>query len=468
MRRSRRGLRWLIGGGLTGAGALLALGACLEAPSLDECYSARDCPTAMACTAGVCGVPVPSTDGGFVDGPRLDMLADTTPPDVTTPTDVTVPVPDAGQPAAVRCEALREDDGTLIYDIIHERESDAAVYVDAVHVDGRIAVVWQGPEPTHTRVACHTPGGATSEPYLYEGRPIDAGRPSIARQPDRLVAAWAGVAGANTQVEVQAFDLDCGEALASGALGAEGFADVQLAASRERLQVAARVGVGDDTGLGGLYYSELGRRLELAAAIPADELTLRSFALSDDGFGPVFALAGPHDAGGVVYDGVIAFRYNLFDARLTLSGVGITRAHIDGMLPIGGSAFVIGWSATDATGAVTRRLTEVTLDEVDPRIWAQKNYGTGAGRLDTPPDLAYDLDLARTVVVTADEGLVQFRSLAPRDLQTPLVTLDIAPGENPAVVVLDRGEYGVLYSTHLDGQTYLKLARVTCTALEPR
>ncbi len=474
MRRSRTRLA----GACLGGGVLLALGACLEAPSLDECYSARDCPTAMACNQGFCGEPFPSTDGGFSDGPGDVSPPDVLPPDMLPPDGMT---PDRGPPPTVVCEARRDDDGALAYEILHSEAGAGAVRVDAVPSGDRIAVIWQGPERV-TRVACYAPDDVVpdADALLYGGGGVEVGRPSIVHQTrppaageergeERLIAAWIQGEGEGTELVVRGFDPACGEDRRGGASAAAHLADVQLTATPTRLTLATRYNALPTREIGQIHVELLGPGDVIAPGEVEGigDTLVRSFAIADDGLSPAYALVSPFGVGPAQRDGFFVQRYGQIET-LTLSEGETRRVYVDGLVPLGQTAFMVTWRMGADEGDRERHLAEVVLDGGRVRLETSKHFATVPGELDQPADLAFDEGLGRSAVVTADDGTVRFWSLDARDERTPSVELELVTGENPAIVVLGRGDYGVLYSTHLDGLTYLKLARVTCTAPVPQ
>lgn len=465
-----RPMRRRLAGACLGGAVLMALGACLEAPSLEQCYSAQDCPTAMACNQGLCGGPLPPPDGGFPDGLRLDH---------TVPIDMAPDVvpPDMAPPPTVVCEARRDDDGALAYQILHIEEGEGAVRVDAVPSGDRVAVIWQGPDRA-TRVACHAPDDVVpdADALLYGGGGVEVGRPSIVHQTlppaagaergeERLVAAWIQGEGEGTELVVRAFDPACGEGRRGGVSAATHLADVQLTAAPTRLTLATRYNALPAREIGQIHLEVLGPGDVIAPGEVEGigDTLVRSFALADDELSPAYAIVSPFGVGPAQRDGFFVQRYGQVET-LTLSEGETRRVYVDGLVPLGQTAFMVTWRMGADEGDRERHLAEVVLDGPRTRIETTKHFATVPGELDQPADLAFDEGLGRSAIVSADDGTVRFWSLDARDERTPSVELELVTGQNPAIVVLGRGDYGVLYSTQLDGLTYLKLARVTCTA----
>lgn len=438
MTTTRRGPRAALGG-LVGFAALGAIGvACLEAPTLDDCYSVADCPGALFCVEGLCTDELP--DAG--------------------------PEPDAGPPPSVTCAAELDDDGALAYDVLFQAPSGAPLRLDAVAVDGRLAVAWQGPESTTTRVACFTPGeAAEADPFVFQGSDIGASRPAIARDDARLVAAWTDGKDDGSKVVVQGFGLDCVPGAATGQLDGDSFSDVQLAAGGGRLTLGARHTRRDRDQFGLLYFSELGPRLTPGPFNVDARTVAHSFALADDGGGPAVSwtqfLEDPFGESG---DDVVVVRSTNLQNPIRVSETGALRVAIDGMVP-STDGFTITWRVFPEGDDIERHVAEVRVQGVNPGIASQKQFTVAPGGLFQPADLAFDVGLDRTALVTADDGRVRFWSLDAGG-DTPVVELDLADGAHPAVVVMGDGHYGVLYGADLDGLTYLKLAQVRCAPVE--
>lgn len=405
------------------AAALLT--GCLEAPTLDACYSAADCPATMSCTAGACGPPIEPPSDGALDA-----------------------TPDAGPPAP-RCSVSA-------HVILHCAPGDGyAIRAAATRVDGEtVALIWQGPAVTDTRVACHRRGEAgvqalTEHPIGHLGSEA----PAIIATPTAVLAAWVDDSSPTARLSVQAHDHGCVASGEDAHLEANGFGMLGFAPNGDGAWLGVRYDLGDL--FYGLHLTRVGPGLGPDALPARPDTTARTFAIAADAAGLAVAWTTYYDENR--RDEVFAGRRALGFARrppvieTEAEGVGV-----DGLAEIAGG-FAIAWRRSDGT-QTERKLSVLRLDG-EPRV------DRSVAVLTEPPDttpgtLAADPTLGRVALAAETEGEVKLWVVHPYSDEIDAVA--IGPGEYPAVVTLGPGLYGVAYGHRAGREGCLKWAEVAC------
>lgn len=455
----------------------LLLAGCLEAPTLDDCYSAADCPGAMACQAGACGPPLmPSRDGSMdfaVPDFRLPdgRLADSRVADGEA-LDVVMrdAIVDAMVDAMVDATADAIADATADYAVEPEprcRVVDVAVLhtapsvahemrVDVARIDEMsVAIIWQGPEADIVRVACHRPG--VREPLVaaeHRVNRIGDARPAIAVEAERVVAAWVDH-GEPSWVKTQGHTRDrCAPMGEPAMVEATTFGQIGLASDAEGTTLAAQYNLGEL--FYGLYIGSVPWQGPLPPLAAAPRLIARSFAIAADGDGIALAWTAYHDES--AGDALWAARLHALNAEreplLAVDGI-----KVDALAPTRGG-FALAWRSVTEPG-VLRNLWVVEVDD-DPRVTR------GVGVYHEPPgavagDLTVDAGGWAALTATSEGSTVTLWTVDPHAaVEDAVEGLAIAAGEHPAVVTIKPGVYGVAFGHRTNGEGHLKWAQVAC------